>query len=255
MSAFESLLSVYETVRGQHNHGACSHLITQFLCRFQEKSTVKSEQEKQKDVLIAERDTAQFDLNIAQAHSQALATQVDAARARTGAAEAHIQAMSEEQGGMLAKAHAMEREKVELEKALAIAKSDIKYVRVSQRKGYQSRDKERELVNKEMRWLICLSRWTSPTRASRGRCSPTRSGRSWLASSRCRLAPRPSSSRRRRAVRPRPLIFAELRGTSECGSESGAWWTRVCVSVSADFSFLQQNNSLTVFMYNTHTLW
>ena len=134
MSAFESLLSVYETVRGQHNHGACSHLITQFLCRFQEKSTVKSEQEKQKDVLIAERDTAQFDLKIAQAHSQALATQVDAARARTGAAEAHIQAMSEEKGGMLAKAHAMEREKVELEKALAIAKSDIKYVRVSQRK-------------------------------------------------------------------------------------------------------------------------
>ena len=158
MSAFESLLSVYETVRGQHNHGACSHLITQFLCRFQEKSTVKSEQEKQKDVLIAERDTAQFDLNIAQAHSQALATQVYAARARTGAAEAHIQAMSEEQGGMLAKAHAMEREKVELEKALAIAKSDIKYVRVSQRKGYQSRDKERELVNKEMRWLMSIAK-------------------------------------------------------------------------------------------------
>ena len=160
MSAFESLLSVYETVRGQHNHGACSHLITQFLCRFQEKSTVKSEQdqEKQKDVLIAERDTAQFDLNIAQAHSQALATQVDAARARTGAAEAHIQAMSEQQGGMLAKAHAMEREKVELEKALAIAKSDIKFVRVSQRKGYQSRDKERELVNKEMRWLMSIAK-------------------------------------------------------------------------------------------------
>ena len=158
MSAFESLLSVYETVRGQHNHGACSHLITQFLCRFQEKSTVKSEQEKQKDVLIAERDTAQFDLNIAQAHSQALATQVDAARARTGAAEAHIQAMSEEQGGMLAKAHAMEREKVELEKTLEIAKSDIKYVRVSQRKGYQSRDKERELVNKEMRWLMSIAK-------------------------------------------------------------------------------------------------
>ena len=223
MSAFESLLSVYETVRGQHNHGACSHLITQFLCRFQEKSTVKSEQEKQKDVLIAERDTAQFDLKIAQAHSQALATQVDAARARTGAAEAHIQAMSEEQGGMLAKAHAMEREKVELEKALAIAKSDIKYVRVSQRKGYQSRDKERELVTRRCAGS-CLSRRTSPTRASRGRCSPTRSGRSWLASSRCRLAPRPSSSRRRRVVRPRPLIFAELRGTSECGSESGAWW-------------------------------
>ena len=31
MSAFESLLSVYEMVRGQHNHGACSHLITRFL--------------------------------------------------------------------------------------------------------------------------------------------------------------------------------------------------------------------------------
>ena len=41
------------------------------------------------DVLIAERDTAPFDLNIALAHSQALATQVYAARARTGAAEAH----------------------------------------------------------------------------------------------------------------------------------------------------------------------
>ena len=66
--------------------------------------------------------------------------------------------MSEEQGGMLAKAHAMEREKVELEKALAIAKSDIKYVRVSQRKGYQSRDKERELVNKEMRWLMSIAK-------------------------------------------------------------------------------------------------
>ena len=59
---------------------------------------------------------------------------------------------------MLAKAHAMEREKVELEKALAIAKSDIKYVRVSQRKGYQSRDKERELVNKEMRWLMSIAK-------------------------------------------------------------------------------------------------
>lgn len=157
MSAFESLLSVYEMVRGQHNHGACSHLITRFLCRFQEKSTMKSEYEKQKDALISERDTALFDVNVAQARCQSISTQVDAARARTGAAEAHIQAMSEEQGGMLAKAHAMEREKVELEKALAIAKSDIKYVRVSQRKGYQSRDKERELVNKEMRWLMSLA--------------------------------------------------------------------------------------------------
>ena len=161
MSAFESLLSVYETVRGQHNHGACSHLITQFLCRFQEKSTVKSEQEKQKDVLIAERDTAQFDLKIAQAHSQTLATQVDAAR-RPGAdgrgRGAHSGDERGAEGGMLAKAHAMEREKVELEKALAIAKSDIKYVRVSQRKGYQSRDKERELVNKEMRWLMSIAK-------------------------------------------------------------------------------------------------
>ena len=138
MSALKSLLSVYETVRGQHNHGACSHLITRFLCRFQEKSTMKSEYEKQKDALISERDTALFDVNVAQARCQSISTQVDAARARTGAAEAHIQAMSEEQGGMLAKAHAMEREKVELEKALAIAKSDIKYVRLSQRKGYQS---------------------------------------------------------------------------------------------------------------------
>ena len=79
---------------------------------------------------------------------------------------------------MLAKAHAIEREKVELEKALAIATGDIKYVRASQRKGYQSRDKERELVNKEMRWLMSIAKDM-------------------------------------RAVRPRPLIFAELRATSE----------------------------------------
>ena len=59
---------------------------------------------------------------------------------------------------MLAKAHAIEREKVELEKALAIATGDIKYVRASQRKGYQSRDKERELVNKEMRWLMSIAK-------------------------------------------------------------------------------------------------
>jgi len=109
MSAFESLLSVYETVRGQHNHGACSHLITRFLYRFQEKSTMKSEHEKEKDVLTSERDTALFDVNVAQAHCQSIATQVEAA---------HIQAMSEQQGAMLAKAHAIEREKVELEKAL-----------------------------------------------------------------------------------------------------------------------------------------
>ena len=94
MSAFESLLSVYETVRGQHNHGACSHLITRFLCRFQEKSTMKSEHEKEKDVLTSERDTALFDVDVAQAHCQSIATQVEAARARTGAAEAHIQEMS-----------------------------------------------------------------------------------------------------------------------------------------------------------------
>ena len=118
---------------------------------------MKSEYDKQKDALISERDTALFDVNVAQARYQSICTQVDAARARTGTAEAHIQAMSEQQGGMLAKAHAMEREKVELEKALAIAKSDIKFVRVSQRKGYQSRDKERELVNKEMRWLMSIA--------------------------------------------------------------------------------------------------
>ena len=31
-------------------------------------------------------------------------------------------------------------------------------MRVSQRKGYQSRDKERELVNKEMRWLMSIAK-------------------------------------------------------------------------------------------------
>ena len=77
MSAFESLLSVYETVRGQHNHGACSHLIARFLCRCQEKSTMKSEYEKQKDALISERDTALFDVNVAQARCQSISTQVD----------------------------------------------------------------------------------------------------------------------------------------------------------------------------------
>ena len=31
-------------------------------------------------------------------------------------------------------------------------------MRASQRKGYQSRDKERELVNKEVRWLMSIAK-------------------------------------------------------------------------------------------------
>ena len=163
---------------------------------------MKSEYEKLKDALISARDTALFDVNVAQAHCQSIATQVEAA---------HIQAMSEQQGAMLAKAHASEREKVELEKALAIAKSDIKYVRVSQRKGYQSRDKERELVNKEMRWLMSIAKDIT----DEGKSRPVLANSLWAVVARFQSLQTRAKAELLASEARGATSAAELRGTSE----------------------------------------